>query len=170
MSKSVPAWIPAVSYRLQMALSFYNYKFLGFLEDEKVNHIRGFEAWLWAAIPSISILWKTAISVPVADKKSQMELVDSPSSSSYVPVRRKCGWWKPGPLSGGCIFDPKFRQYCYSLFKIWSASWSAKFFTMWSWNMTPPNKRPKEFWDTIRPVPCRWEAADYKKRTALRSE
>jgi len=162
------------------ALGFYNYKYLGsFFEDGmQVNHIRvipkrDYEPLFRGDINIVEGSWRIHSVNLLLTKKSQMELVDSLNLEQlYVPV-------------GGDVWMVK-SQVMYPVASIFGFSVSGNIVTVYSkYDLHPnfgkkffnnvimkydtaSNKRPKEFWDTVRPVPLMAaEAADFKRKDSL---
>ena len=162
------------------AFSFYNYKFLGsFFEDGKqVNHIRvipkrDYEPLFRGEINIMEDSWRVHSVDLLLTKKSQMELVDSLRLEQlYVPVSEELWMVKSQvlyPVAG--IFGFKVSGNIVTVYSKYDLhpGFGKKFFNHVIMKYdTASNKRPKEFWDTIRPVPLQAvEAADYKRKDSL---
>lgn len=162
------------------ALSFYKYKYEGsFFEDGKeINKIkvtpkRGYEPLFSGYINITEGDWRIHSVQLMLLKTSQMQLLDTLRIDQlYVPYNNEVWVIKSQVLypSIKLLGFDAFGSFVniYSKFDITPAFTKKSFGNTIIKYLDSSNKKPSDYWDSIRPVPLRAEEiADYKKKDSI---
>src|SRR6185437_2133345 len=170
---------PAISPIADNALFYYNYRYMGFSEENgetidkiKVMPKRGYDACFQGYIYILEDSWRIYGLDLYITKKQNINFVDTLRiNQQFFPVRQKA--WMPSSLKfefTAGLFGFKIGGYFIALYKDYDLepSFSKKEFTEVLRIGKGVNKKDSAFWENERPIPLtEEEKTDYKNKAVL---
>ena len=170
---------PAISPIADNALFYYNYRYMGFSEENgetidkiKVMPKRGYDACFQGYIYILEDSWRIYGLDLYITKKQNINFVDTLRiSEQFFPVTQKA--WMPSSLKfefTAGLFGFKIGGYFIALYKDYDLepTFSKKEFTEVLRIGKGVNKKDSAFWENERPIPLtEEEKTDYKNKAVL---